>query len=418
MEMIMVAPFLRGLALQEAACLAENGRAVVCAAPLSGLVTSEPVPSGAVIVDVPDGADETAIQSALAVAADGANGVSGRLFAVRQAKTVVLLAAASTIDEARAILAAAKPSVRHMAAKTGAVAGATGTTEATGPAEAVGSAIGRNLVVRGKTALVTGGAQGFGEEIVRGLVASGAVVFVADLNLAGAERLAAELNATERRTAAIPLAIDVSSESSVAQAFASIAAAAGGLDLVVSNAGVLKAGSVLEQSVADFEFVTKVNYTAFFIVAKYAGLMMKRQHAGVPGYMTDLIQINSKSGLQGSNKNGAYAGSKFGSLGLVQSFALELVEYGVKVNAICPGNFFDGPLWSDPDRGLFVQYLRTGKVPGAATIADVKAFYEAKVPMGRGCEGRDVMHAIYYLVDQRYETGQALPVTGGQVMLN
>jgi len=55
------------------------------------------------------------------------------------------------------------------------------------------------------------------------------------------------------------------------------------------------------------------------------------------------------------------------------------VEHGIKVNAICPGNFFDGPLWSDPDRGLFVQYLRTGKVPGAKTVADVKAFYEAKV---------------------------------------
>jgi sorbitol-6-phosphate 2-dehydrogenase len=281
-----------------------------------------------------------------------------------------------------------------------------------------GAAAGRELVVSGKTALVTGGAQGFGEEIVRGLAASGALVFIADLNLAGAERLAAELNAAHGGTAAIPLAIDVSSEQSVAVAFSAIAAIAGGLDLVVSNAGVLKAGSVLEQSLADFEFVTRINYTAFFLVAKHAGLMMKRQRAGAPAHRADIIQINSKSGLEGSNKNGAYAGSKFGGIGLVQSFALELVEHGIKVNAICPGNFFDGPLWSDPDRGLFVQYLRTGKVPGAKTIADVKAFYEAKVPMGRGCEGPDVMRAIYYLVEQRYETGQALPVTGGQVMLN
>ncbi|HAE22031.1 MAG TPA: short-chain dehydrogenase [Spirochaetaceae bacterium] len=280
------------------------------------------------------------------------------------------------------------------------------------------SAAGRERVVEGKIALVTGGAQGFGEEIVRGLYASGAVVFIADLNLAGAERLAAELNAAAGRGCAIALAMDVGNEQSVAAAFNQIARRAGGLDLVVSNAGVLKAGAVLEQSLADFEFVTKVNYTAFFLIGKYAGLMMKRQHQGAPGYATDLIQINSKSGLTGSNKNGAYAGSKFGGIGLVQSFALELVEHGVKVNAICPGNFFDGPLWSDPDRGLFVQYLRTGKVPGAKTLADVKAFYEAKVPMGRGCEGPDVMRAIYYLVEQRYETGQALPVTGGQGMLN
>jgi sorbitol-6-phosphate 2-dehydrogenase len=65
-----------------------------------------------------------------------------------------------------------------------------------------------------------------------------------------------------------------------------------------------------------------------------------------------------------------------------------------------------------------VQYLRTGKVPGAKTIADVKKFYESKVPMKRGCEVSDVMKAIYYIMEQDYETGQALAVTGGQVMLH
>jgi len=103
---------------------------------------------------------------------------------------------------------------------------------------------------------------------------------------------------------------------------------------------------------------------------------------------------------------------------LVQSFAKELVEYNIKVNAVCPGNFFDGPLWSDPEKGLFVQYLKTGKVPGAKTVEEVKAFYESKVPMGRGCTGPDVIRAILYLVEQLYETGQALPVTGGQIMLS
>ena len=143
-----------------------------------------------------------------------------------------------------------------------------------------------------------------------------------------------------------------------------------------------------------------------------------RAAPGAEDYFSDIIQINSKSGLQGSNRNGAYAGSKFGGIGLTQSFALELIEDGIKVNSICPGNFFDGPLWSDPNNGLFVQYLRTGKVPGAKTIEDVKRFYEAKVPMGRGCRTADVMKAIYYLMEQLYETGQAVPVTGGQVMLS
>jgi sorbitol-6-phosphate 2-dehydrogenase len=144
---------------------------------------------------------------------------------------------------------------------------------------------------------------------------------------------------------------------------------------------------------------------------------MALQNQAAPHIWADIIQINSKSGLVGSNKNGAYAGSKFGGIGLTQSFAMELVEDGIKVNSICPGNFYDGPLWADPDKGLFKQYLDSGKVPGAKTFDDVKKFYESKVPMRRGCTTPDVMKAVFYLMEQAYETGQAVPVTGGQVML-
>jgi sorbitol-6-phosphate 2-dehydrogenase len=144
---------------------------------------------------------------------------------------------------------------------------------------------------------------------------------------------------------------------------------------------------------------------------------MALQNRAAGAYFSDIIQINSKSGLRGSNKNGAYAGGKFGGIGLTESFALELVEDNIKVNSLCPGNFFEGPLWSDPDRGLFVQYLNAGKVPGAKTIEEVKQFYESKVPMKRGCRIEDLMKAVFYVIEQKYETGQALPVTGGQIML-
>ncbi|MCK5736903.1 MAG: SDR family NAD(P)-dependent oxidoreductase [Spirochaetaceae bacterium] len=269
---------------------------------------------------------------------------------------------------------------------------------------------------KGRIALVTGGAQGFGAEIARGLVSAGAFVIVADINAEGAQAFADELNAGGVKCAS-SVAVDVSNEDSVKAMADAIVAELGGLDLLVSNAGVLRAGSVLELSASDFEFVTKINYSAFFLVVKQSSPIMIRQRLTAPSFTSDIIQVNSKSGLEGSNKNGAYAGGKFGGIGLVQSFAMELVEYGIKVNAICPGNFFDGPLWSDPNRGLFVQYLNTGKVPGAKSIGDVKKFYENKVPMGRGCEGEDVLKAILYAVDQAYETGQAIPVTGGQVML-
>ena len=187
--------------------------------------------------------------------------------------------------------------------------------------------------------------------------------------------------------------------------------------IFVNNAGIAKAGSLDVMTKQTFELVTAVNYTGYFLCAKYASKVMKLQNKFAPGYMMDIIEINSKSGLAGSNKNFAYAGSKFGGIGLTQSFAMELAEYNIKVNAICPGNYLNGPLWSDPERGLFVQYLNAGKVPGAKTVEDVRRFYESKVPLNRGCEPIDVARAIFYVVEQKYETGQAIPVTGGQEML-
>jgi NAD(P)-dependent dehydrogenase (short-subunit alcohol dehydrogenase family) len=270
----------------------------------------------------------------------------------------------------------------------------------------------------GKVAVVTGAAQGFGLGIAADLVAQGGHVVLADLNVALAGERAAELVDRHGPGRATAIAVDVTDEASVADCIHATVRRYGGLDVLVSNAGVLRAGSVTGQPVADFDLVTAVNYRGYFLAVRAAAPVMARQHAAAPDRWFDVIEINSKSGLVGSSRNSAYAGSKFGGIGLTQSFALELVDHGIKVNAICPGNFFDGPLWSDPENGLFVQYLRTGKVPGAQTVADVKAAYEAKVPMGRGCTPEDVLEAIYYLVAQRYETGQALPVTGGQVMLS
>ncbi len=273
-----------------------------------------------------------------------------------------------------------------------------------------------NQVCRGRIALVTGAAQGFGARIARGLVERGAFVFAADIDANGAQTFADELNSRGFHDVSA-IKVDVGDESSIRNMVEDIVFQGGGLDLVVSNAGILRAGSVFEQNLADFDLVTRVNYTAFFLITRYCATLMARQRAGAPSWWTDIIQVNSKSGLEGSNKNAAYAGGKFGGIGLVQSFALELVEYGIKVNAVCPGNFFDGPLWANTERGLFVQYLKTGKVPGARTIADVREYYESMIPMKRGCQGEDVLKAILYCVEQEYETGQALPVTGGQVMM-
>ena len=279
---------------------------------------------------------------------------------------------------------------------------------------AAGSSKGR---VEGRTIIVTGAAQGFGEGIARELMAQGANIVVADLNEATGEKTAASFNEKAGANKAIFVKTNVADMESLQNLMRETILNFGALDAFVSNAGVVRAGGLDVMTPENFEFVTKINYEAYFFCAKAASHIMKIETAWDPEYFADIIQVNSKSGLRGSKANFAYAGGKFGGIGLTQSFALELAPYRVKVNSICPGNYYDGPLWSNPENGLFIQYLNAGKVPGAKTVQDVKDYYLSQVPMRKGCNPVDVCKAILYAIDQTGETGQAIPVTGGQVML-
>ncbi len=265
----------------------------------------------------------------------------------------------------------------------------------------------------GKIAIVTGAAQGFGLGIAEEMYKEGAAVVIADMNVEGAEKVAASMG-----DRAIGIGVNVADEKSVEELVIKTVEHFGGLDIFVANAGIAKAGGLDEMTLSTFELVTKVNYDGYFLCAKYATEIMKAQFEADSSLFFDIIQVNSKSGLEGSKRNFAYAGSKFGGIGLTQSFAMELAPYNIKVNSICPGNYYDGPLWSDPEKGLFIQYLNAGKVPGAKTVEDVKEFYLSKSLIKRGCLPADVAKALFYCVEQCYETGQAIPVTGGQLMLN
>lgn len=279
------------------------------------------------------------------------------------------------------------------------------------------SAAGSHGRAENKVFIVTGAAQGFGEGIARCLVEEGANIVVADLNEATGEATAANLNSLCKNNRVTFFKTDVTDINCLQALVKDTVCNFGGVDCFVSNAGIAIAGDLTQMVPEKFDLVTRINYHGFFYCAKVVSPVMKVQNKYDPERFGDIIQINSKSGLEGSKANFAYAGSKFGGLGLVQSFALELAPYRIKVNGICPGNFLDGPLWSDPVKGLYVQYLNAGKVPGAKTVEDVREYYLSKVPMHKGCNPSDVTKGVLYLVEQTCETGQALPITGGQVML-
>ncbi|MGI6047906.1 MAG: SDR family NAD(P)-dependent oxidoreductase [Petrimonas sp.] len=273
--------------------------------------------------------------------------------------------------------------------------------------------------VENKTIIVTGAAQGFGEGIAECLLQEGANIVVADLNEEAGKATTEKFNTIAKSNRAIFVKTNVADMDSLQNLVHETVCHFGGIDCFISNAGVLRAGGLEDMTPENFEFVTKINYNAYFLCTKVVSKIMKLQTSHAPkSYYADIIQINSKSGLRGSRANFAYAGGKFGGIGLTQSFALELAPFRIKVNSICPGNYYEGPLWSNPENGLFVQYLNAGKVPGAKTVEDVKEFYLAQVPMRKGCTPEDVTKGVLYLMDQCGETGQALPITGGQVMLN
>jgi sorbitol-6-phosphate 2-dehydrogenase len=255
-----------------------------------------------------------------------------------------------------------------------------------------------------KIALVTGGGQGLGQAICQRLAAEGAHVVVADLNSEAATTTAAAIAATTDRQV-LALTVDVADEAQVAAAVTTTLDTFGRLDIAVANAGILFAGETTDFPAEKWRTVLEVNLTGYFLLAKHAARPMKAQQGGA------IIQINSKSGKKGSYKNSAYAASKFGGIGLTQSLGLELAEYNVRANAVCPGNLLDSPLWVN---SLYSQYAKKWGI----SEADVRQKYVDQVPMKRGCTYEDVANVVVFLASDQssYMTGQAINVTGGQEM--
>jgi sorbitol-6-phosphate 2-dehydrogenase len=256
-----------------------------------------------------------------------------------------------------------------------------------------------------RAAIVTGAAQGLGEAIAYRLAVEGCrFVTVADMNVAKAEAVAGRLR-DDHGIQAIATQTNVADEAQVDEMVRRTMDAAGQLDILVSNAGILKSGDIAEISVSDWQAVITVNLVGYFMCAQAAAKLMIRQKSGA------IIQINSKSGKKGSFRNSAYAASKFGGIGLTQSIALDLAPHGVRVNAVCPGNLLDGTLWQE---SLFEQYGRNQGL----SMEEVRRKYESQVPLGRGCTYDDVCNIVAFLASDEasYMTGQAINVTGGQEM--
>ncbi len=253
--------------------------------------------------------------------------------------------------------------------------------------------------LKDQVAIITGAAQGLGEALAHRLSNEGAKVIVADINLESAQKVANDLKD------AVAVKVDVSDYQQCEKVAQTAIEKYGRIDLLVCNAAILISNAITDFTSEQWKKVIDVNLVGYFNCAKAVVPTMIKQGNG------NIIQINSKSGKKGSFKNSAYAAGKFGGIGLTQSLALELAPHKIRVNAICPGNLLDSPLWVN---SLYEQYAKNQ----GTTKEKIREKYLNQVPLKRGCQYEDVANVMTFLASEEasYMTGQAINVTGGQEM--
>ena len=247
------------------------------------------------------------------------------------------------------------------------------------------------MILTGKTALVTGGSRGIGNAIAKEFLREGATVY--GLSRKPAENQA-ELEAIAKAAGGAFLwrAADVTKEEEVTKAVEAVLAEAGGIDVLVNNAGITRDGLIFRMPTSDWEEVLKANLTSAFFTSRAVARVMIKQRRGA------IINISSVSGIMGNAGQVNYSASKAGLIGFSKSLAREVASRGVRVNAIAPG---------------FIETDMTKALGDKARESLV-----TQIPLGRVGTALDVAALALFLASDAsaYITGQVIPVDGGLSM--
>lgn len=247
--------------------------------------------------------------------------------------------------------------------------------------------------LKDKVAIVTGAASGFGAETARLFAREGARVVVADLNLAGAKSVAAEIG-----TAARAIHVDVSRRADIDRLVAACIAEFAVPDIVVNNAGFTHRNQpLLDVDETLFDKVFAVNVKSIFHMVHAVVPHMRRRGSGV------ILNIGSTAGIRPRPGLTWYNGSKAAVNLLSKSLAVELGNDGIRVNAICPVM---------GETGMLADFM------GVPDTPENRARFLATIPLGRLCRPLDVARAALYLASDEAEfiTGVEFPVDGGRTV--
>jgi len=263
-----------------------------------------------------------------------------------------------------------------------------------------------DLKIEGKIAIVTGGGNGIGRAIVKRLAAEGAVVVAADIDVAAAEKVVAEIEADGGKGKAIKL--DATDETSVKEMAKTCLDEFGQIDILVNNVGGGEASAFVVDYTADnWDKTIDMNLRSTFLCSQAAARDMIPRRSG------RIINISSIAGKNGEPLMGAYCASKFGVIGLTQTMAREFGRFAITVNAVCPGYVWT-PAWEGLAQGLKDKFE---VLKDKSTEEIFKARVKSVTPLGHPQTGEDIASMVAYLASEEAKniTGQAINVDGGAV---
>ena len=258
--------------------------------------------------------------------------------------------------------------------------------------------------LEGQVALVTGAASGIGRAIARRLSAEGAHIVVADRNKEGADGVAEEITKARGFNRATAVAVDVTSEDLVAQAYAEASLAYGGVDIVVNNAGIASSAPIEDTSLEMWNRNQDILSTGYFLIAREAFRLMKKQKMG-----GKLVFIGSKNSVAAGKNAAAYSAAKAAELHLARCLAEEGGASGIRVNSVLPDGVLSGSsIWDGKWRAE--RAATYGIAP-----EELEGFYRARTTLKVNITPEDIAEAVLFFTVPASEktTGGVLTVDGG-----